>query len=155
MLFLLQSKFSSFRTNEIYLSEKSSSDLDSTLNDANEDTCVICLSDIRNVLLLPCRHLCLCGSCAESLKFQSANCPICRVPFRALLQMNALRYRKTYFRNDRYTDDEDELMYENISLIDALNLAASTKQETHKNNCNIRQSITTNDIKYFCSEHTV
>ena len=120
-----------------------------SLNSSNESTCVICLTDTRNVLLLPCRHLCICESCAENLKFQSANCPICRIPFRALLQMNALRYRKTYFFNNQYSDgdDEDEYFYENISLIDALNLATTITKDDYK--------ITTNDMKYFCNEHTV
>ena len=41
----------------------------------------------RDTLILPCRHLCLCKSCAANLRNQSNNCPICRVPFFALLQM--------------------------------------------------------------------
>jgi len=125
--------------------KKSSSNLNLLLNNINESTCVICLTDIRNVLLLPCRHLCLCGLCAENLKFQSTNCPICRVPFRALLQINALNYRRNSLINNQYNDDEEEFVHENISLIDALNLATSTT----------KSNITTNDIKYFCSEHTV
>jgi len=142
-------------TNEIDVLKKSSSDLNLLSNNTNENTCVICLTDIRNVLLLPCRHFCLCGSCAENLKFQSANCPICRVPFRALLQMNALHNRRNFLINNQYSDDEDELIYENISLIDALNLATSTTKHNNRNDCNIKQNITTNDIKYFCSEHAV
>ena len=127
--------------------------MDLILNNSSESTCVICLTDIRNVLLLPCRHLCLCGSCAENLKFQSANCPICRVPFRALLQINALRHHDT-----DENDNEDEYMYESISLIDALNLATtktSPKQLTTNDFYINRKPITTTDLKYFCSEHTV
>ncbi len=124
--------------------------MDLLSNNTNESTCVICLTDIRNVLLLPCRHLCICSSCAENLKFQSANCPICRIPFRALLQMNALRSRKNFSINNQYSDDDEELIYENISLIDALNLATSTTTTKQ-----INKNITTNDIKYCCSEHTV
>lgn len=148
-----------FSTNEINVIKKSSSNFDLKPNNNsnnNESTCVICLTDTRNVLLLPCRHLCLCGSCAENLKFQSATCPICRVPFRGLLQMNALCYRKPCLMNHQYSDDEEELIYENISLIDALNLATSITRRVDKNeDSNMKQIITTNDIKYFCSEHTV
>jgi hypothetical protein len=135
--------------------------MDLILNNNNESTCVICLTDIRNVLLLPCRHLCLCGSCAENLKFQSANCPICRVPFRALLQINALRHREIHHNDNDENENDDEYIYESISLIDALNLATSitnkkfSKQITTNDLYINRKPITTIDFKYFCSEHTV
>jgi len=65
-----------------------------------------------------------------------------------LLQINALHRRIS----NQYNDDEDELIFENISLIDALNLATSTRKSTRKT---LQQTITTNDMKYFCSEYTV
>ena len=37
-------------------------------DDEKEDLgaeCVICITDVRDTLLLPCRHLCLCSSCGE------------------------------------------------------------------------------------------
>ena len=39
--------------------------------DEVEDTgaeCVVCMSDMRDTLILPCRHLCLCNACADSLR---------------------------------------------------------------------------------------
>ncbi len=49
--------------------------------------CVVCMCDSRDTIILPCRHLCLCNACADSLRYQANNCPICRAPFRALLQV--------------------------------------------------------------------
>ncbi|XP_072208066.1 E3 ubiquitin ligase RNF157 isoform X4 [Excalfactoria chinensis] len=57
----------------------------------NSAECVVCLSDVRDTLILPCRHLCLCNTCADTLRYQANNCPICRLPFRALLQIRAMR----------------------------------------------------------------
>jgi hypothetical protein len=64
--------------------------IDTDTEDSGSE-CVICMCDGRDTLILPCRHLCLCNSCADSLRYQANNCPICRAPFRALLQIRALQ----------------------------------------------------------------
>lgn len=52
--------------------------------------CVVCLSQRRDTLFLPCRHMCLCLPCAESLCLHSDKCPICRQGiFQLLLQLFA------------------------------------------------------------------
>ena len=35
----------------------------------NGAECVICMCDLRDTLILPCRHLCLCNCCADSLRY--------------------------------------------------------------------------------------
>lgn len=56
----------------------------------NTFECVICMSEGRDTMLLPCRHLCLCSSCAQSLRYQANSCPICRCPFKAALEVRSI-----------------------------------------------------------------
>ncbi|KAE8666233.1 putative E3 ubiquitin-protein ligase LUL1 [Hibiscus syriacus] len=49
--------------------------------------CVICLSEPRDTTVLPCRHMCMCSSCAKVLRCQSNRCPICRQPVERLLEI--------------------------------------------------------------------
>jgi hypothetical protein len=45
----------------------------------NPNACVVCMSDSREVLLLPCRCLCICDECRENLASRGYNsCPTCR-----------------------------------------------------------------------------
>ncbi|XP_054449166.1 E3 ubiquitin ligase RNF157 isoform X2 [Pteronotus mesoamericanus] len=102
----------------------------------NSAECVVCLSDVRDTLILPCRHLCLCNACADTLRYQANNCPICRLPFRALLQIRAMRKKlgplsPTSFNpiiSSQTSDSEEHSSSENIppgyevvSLLEALN----------------------------------
>mmetsp|Transcript_2193 Transcript_2193/g.7882 ORF Transcript_2193/g.7882 Transcript_2193/m.7882 type:complete len:293 (+) Transcript_2193:52-930(+) len=50
----------------------------SRIQEAQEDyrLCKVCLDAESCVLLLPCKHLCLCESCVASLR----SCPLCRQP---------------------------------------------------------------------------
>jgi Zinc finger, C3HC4 type (RING finger) len=57
------------------------------------------MSDIKDILVLPCRHLCMCKTCAELLRLQGRDlngmatrqgppkCPICRQLFHSLIQI--------------------------------------------------------------------
>ena len=40
--------------------------------------CLICCSNIRNTLFLPCKHSCCCSSCSHSLRIRNNPCPICK-----------------------------------------------------------------------------
>ncbi|XP_061667336.1 E3 ubiquitin ligase RNF157 isoform X1 [Syngnathoides biaculeatus] len=102
----------------------------------NSAECVVCLSDVRDTLILPCRHLCLCNACADTLRYQANCCPICRLPFRALLQIRAMRKKlspstPTNFNpviTSQTSDSEEHSAsehippgYEAVSLLEALN----------------------------------
>uniref|UniRef100_A0A667ZVS2 E3 ubiquitin-protein ligase n=1 Tax=Myripristis murdjan TaxID=586833 RepID=A0A667ZVS2_9TELE len=102
----------------------------------NSAECVVCLSDVRDTLILPCRHLCLCNACADTLRYQANCCPICRLPFRALLQIRAMRKKLSPLSPTSFnpvitsqTSDSEEHSasehippgYEAVSLLEALN----------------------------------
>ncbi|KAL1132335.1 hypothetical protein AAG570_010291 [Ranatra chinensis] len=101
---------------------KSGSEVDT---EDNGSECVICMCDVRDTLILPCRHLCLCNSCADSLRYQANNCPICRAPFRALLQIRALQKSTSTSQLPSLPPEGSceniPAGYEGVSLIEALN----------------------------------
>lgn len=127
----------------------------SSMNNDQDDQdksfeCVICMSDLRDTLILPCRHFCACYNCSESLRFQTNNCPICRVPFRALLQIKACKKitttpttnnnnsSGTVLINSKQQQSSEDLLndvlidippgYEAIPLVEALNGRSTTIQ---------------------------
>ncbi|XP_025027391.1 E3 ubiquitin-protein ligase MGRN1 [Python bivittatus] len=128
----------SYLLQEIYGIENKNNQETKPCDDENSDNsneCVVCLSDLRDTLILPCRHLCLCNSCADTLRYQANNCPICRLPFRALLQIRAVRKKpgalsplsfspvlaQTLDREEHSCSDNIPPGYEPISLLEALN----------------------------------
>ena len=46
------------------------------ISDADENLCVICEDGKKQVVLLPCKHMCLCKACADFDKIKE--CPLCR-----------------------------------------------------------------------------
>ncbi|ELW72105.1 E3 ubiquitin-protein ligase MGRN1 [Tupaia chinensis] len=128
----------SYLLQEIYGIENKNNQETKPSDDENSDNsseCVVCLSDLRDTLILPCRHLCLCTSCADTLRYQANNCPICRLPFRALLQIRAVRKKpgalspisfspvlaQSVDHDEHSSSDSIPPGYEPISLLEALN----------------------------------
>ncbi|KAI8917248.1 hypothetical protein DFJ77DRAFT_459698 [Powellomyces hirtus] len=84
-----------FHLQEIY--GAATSPIASTATTSSGQDCPICLSDPRCVLVLPCRHLCLCRACAEAVRVQGRagaavaagvpRCPICRAVVQSLLHI--------------------------------------------------------------------
>ena len=48
--------------------------------------CVACLTEPKDTILLPCRHLCVCHNCFDHLTLDT--CPICRAPFQSYLRFD-------------------------------------------------------------------
>lgn len=58
------------------------------LNDyANSPECVACMTEPKDTILLPCRHLCVCRTCFNHLTLDK--CPVCRAPFTSYLRFDA------------------------------------------------------------------
>lgn len=51
--------------------------------------CVICQDQLKSIVLMPCRHLCLCKACYTQLKRYRHLCPVCRQPFVQKIQVYA------------------------------------------------------------------
>lgn len=83
---------------------------DDVYDEDNNSECVVCLSDTRDTLILPCKHLCLCSDCANQLRFQQSGCPICRQPFRALLQIRAVRKKVDDTQQSSIGNDGDGIL---------------------------------------------
>lgn len=49
-----------------------------------DDDCVICLSEEKQIFLLPCRHLCVCKGCLVHID----KCPVCRANFEEYIQID-------------------------------------------------------------------
>lgn len=75
---------------EIFGLENKEQDQQQSLDESIGE-CIICMANPRDTVILPCRHLCICNGCAETLRYKLNNCPICRSPFKALLKLRTLR----------------------------------------------------------------
>lgn len=70
----------------------SSSDMEKILERERDNrACVVCQDAVKCVLVLPCRHMCLCVECAH--QFLSARrrsqrlCPLCRTPIETIMNV--------------------------------------------------------------------
>jgi len=68
------------------------------------DECVICLTELKDTVVIPCRHLCVCHQCAQVLHYQSNKCPICRGPVRSMLKIKISKEDTTNIQ-EIYKDD--------------------------------------------------
>ncbi|XP_032241899.1 uncharacterized protein LOC5516260 [Nematostella vectensis] len=51
--------------------------------------CVICAEQPKQILIMPCRHMCLCSVCADTLltHWNRRACPLCRCRIRSLIEV--------------------------------------------------------------------
>lgn len=56
------------------------------LESEEERDCLVCLTEPRSIMLLPCRHLCICHRCLTMLPHDT--CPVCRTSFGSYLRFD-------------------------------------------------------------------
>ncbi|KAF2879067.1 hypothetical protein ILUMI_27102 [Ignelater luminosus] len=75
---LVQQQLSS-ESEETESSGESSQESDMDCSSGNENRmCIICQERNKCILMLPCRHVCLCSVCNSRLRNYNRSCPICR-----------------------------------------------------------------------------
>eukprot|EP00163_Fabomonas_tropica_P022762 TRINITY_DN3978_c0_g1_i1.p1 TRINITY_DN3978_c0_g1~~TRINITY_DN3978_c0_g1_i1.p1 ORF type:complete len:466 (-),score=60.80 TRINITY_DN3978_c0_g1_i1:60-1457(-) len=67
-----------------------------TIHDPEEQDCPICMSELKDVILLPCRHLCVCSECVTKID----NCPLCREVFTSHVQFQGIAPRAASDNDD-------------------------------------------------------
>lgn len=73
---LLQDLIYDLSTQLGYPTESKTKSIETIPSEDFSETCIICMSSKRNTLLIPCKHLNLCGTCSNKVD----SCPICRKP---------------------------------------------------------------------------
>ena len=114
-------------------------------DDDDNSECVVCMSDIRDTMALPCRHLCLCNPCAEVLRYQNNKCPICRTIFHSLLQIRVLRDKENISEEDRdpnESEDEEtaELVPPGFGLVSLVSALSNPKVDEEASAADARGS---------------
>jgi len=69
--------------------------------------CVVCMTEPRDTIVLPCRHCCLCGACAEMMRFQTNKCAICRSAVKSFLKVS-LSSKQDDSNNTTPTDNNSQ-----------------------------------------------
>ena len=76
--------------------------------------CLICCSEKRNTIFLPCKHACCCNKCGSEIKYRFKPCPICKTPIDDLLIVNSDE-KKIKIENEE--DNINNENFENDGLI--------------------------------------
>jgi len=57
------------------------------LADESQRECVVCYTNTKDTVVLPCRHMCLCIDCSQIVRMQTNKCPICRTTVSSFLHI--------------------------------------------------------------------
>lgn len=76
-----------WRSNSIHDDYDNVSAVSSNKTIDTSNWCVICQDKLKSIVLMPCRHLCLCLDCYKQLRRYRRECPMCRMPYEHSIQV--------------------------------------------------------------------
>lgn len=67
---------------EVPLDEKDRDLREELERERDKNLCVVCQTENKNIVVMPCRHMCMCKNCCTQLfrihRYQRRTCPLCR-----------------------------------------------------------------------------
>lgn len=78
-----------FEMKSIYgmTSDEGAEEGEEAIDENPEKECLICLTEDKDTLIMPCAHLCVCENCGKELVKAKHTCPICRGNISSLIPM--------------------------------------------------------------------
>jgi hypothetical protein len=64
------------------------------IEDGEGKECLICLTEPRNTLIMPCGHLCVCSDCGNTIHTKKYTCPVCRGNIGSLIPFDMAKKKK-------------------------------------------------------------
>jgi hypothetical protein len=88
--------------NQIPSRDLPSSSSKSELFPSDQYDCIVCLSAPKDLILLPCRHLCICSVCFKNVE----KCPLCREKIQDYLKFRVPREKER--KKENHTEKEKD-----------------------------------------------
>ena len=62
-------------------------------DDDDGKECIICLTNPKNTIMMPCGHLCVCDECAIPITKSTKQCPVCRAAITSTVPVNVDQFK--------------------------------------------------------------
>ena len=73
-MYWLHSRYKKYAEHKQYLRARKEMENFNEKSDVDNHVCSICLEEPRDIVFLPCGHICVCSKCSEMVE----KCPVCR-----------------------------------------------------------------------------
>ena len=81
------------KSHEIPLDEKDRDLREELERERDKNLCVVCQTENKSIVVMPCRHMCMCKNCCTELfrihRYQRRTCPLCRHTITSTMEIYA------------------------------------------------------------------